>query len=261
LAEDVLLPLGANLLVVDLGQGLLDGLDELGFVGARGTLECALDHVVAELVLDQVVEAGGAGDLLDVARACLLVGVGQTGLDRVRGELLDAQLIYLVDDLVVDSAAGLAVPVLQDLLDREVGKLVLGEFDHGPADLLQQSLPQNRRVRLGHYFFDDTQSVLINGQFIQVLVYFFEDEVWLVLLEDAALEQLLDHVGALLVHRQLEDLAGEGLPYHVPFFGERGQREHFLDGVGSLLTHTDSDEVLVDGTQDVKPLVAGTNRQ
>jgi hypothetical protein len=83
LPKDVLLPLGANLLVVDLGQGLLDGLDEEGFVGGRRTLECALDHVVPELVLDEVVEAGGAGDLLDVAGARLLIRVGQTRLDRV----------------------------------------------------------------------------------------------------------------------------------------------------------------------------------
>jgi len=73
-------------------------------------------------------------------------------------------------------------------------------------------------VRLGHYFFDYTKSVLINGQFIQIIVYFFEDEVWLVLLEDSTLEQFLDHVRALLIHRKLENLAGEGLPDHVPFF-------------------------------------------
>ena len=42
--------------------------------------------------------------------------------------------------------------------------------------------------------------MLIDGQFIQILVYFFEDEVWLVLLEDSTLEELLDYMGALLVH-------------------------------------------------------------
>ena len=60
---------------------------------------------------------------------------------------------------------------------------------------------------------------------------------------------------ALLIHGELEDLAGEGLADHVPFFGEGGECEHFLDGVGSFFTHTDSDKVLIDGAQDVKPLV------
>jgi len=61
---------------VDLGQGLLDGLDELRFIVTGRTLECALDHVVTELVLDQVVETRRTGDLLDVARARQLVRVG-----------------------------------------------------------------------------------------------------------------------------------------------------------------------------------------
>ena len=43
---------------------------------------------------------------------------------------MDGKLVYLVDHLVIDSAASLTIPVLQDLLDREVGKLVLTEFDH-----------------------------------------------------------------------------------------------------------------------------------
>ena len=45
---------------------------------------------------------------------------------------MDAQFVYLVDHLVINSSAGLAVPVLQDLFDGEVSKLVLTKLDHAP---------------------------------------------------------------------------------------------------------------------------------
>ena len=60
--------------------------------------------------------------------------------------------------------------------------------------------------------------MLIDGQFIQILVYFFEDEVWLVLLEDSTLEELLDYVCSLLVHRKLKHFSSQSLPDHITFF-------------------------------------------
>ena len=45
---------------------MLDCLDEGRFVLSRRTLECTLDHIVAKLILDQVVETRRTSNLLDV---------------------------------------------------------------------------------------------------------------------------------------------------------------------------------------------------
>ena len=58
-----------------------------------------------------------------------------------------------------------------------------------------------RRARLCYDLFDNAKAMLIDCEISKMLINFFENEVWLILLKNAALEKFLHHVSALLVHR------------------------------------------------------------
>lgn len=90
---------------------------------------------------------------LNIPRAGVIVRIGQTRLNCIAGEFLDAQLVYLVDHLVEDDGARVAVPVLEDFLDGEVGVLVLRQLYYGGTDLVEEAGAEDGRAGLGYYLF------------------------------------------------------------------------------------------------------------
>lgn len=99
---------------------------------------------------------------------------------------MNAQFVYLVDNLVKNYPTRFTVPVFQDFFDRKVGILILREFDNRTTDFLEQAVPQCGRARFCHNLLDDAKTMLVNSKSSQVLVHLFKDKVGLVLLEYAA---------------------------------------------------------------------------
>ena len=93
---------------------------------------------------------------------------------------MNAERIDFLEHLFVDYVTSIAVPLLEDLLDSKVSEFILSQSDDVLTYLLQETLSLVLLVSLGNDFFDDTKTMLVDCQFIKLLVDFFEDKVLLI---------------------------------------------------------------------------------
>ena len=93
---------------------------------------------------------------------------------------MNAERIDFLEHLFVDYVTSIAVPLLEDLLDSKVSEFILSQSDDVLTYLLQETLSLVLLVSLGNDFLDDTKAMLIDCQFIKLLVDFFEDKVLLI---------------------------------------------------------------------------------
>ena len=93
---------------------------------------------------------------------------------------MNAERIDFLEHLFVDYVTSIAVPLLEDLLDSKVSEFILSQSDDVLTYLLQETLSLVLLVSLGDNFLDDTEAMLIDCQFIKLLVDFFEDKVLLI---------------------------------------------------------------------------------
>lgn len=93
---------------------------------------------------------------------------------------MNAERIDFLEHLFVDYVTSIAVPLLEDLLDSKVSEFILSQSDDVLTYLLQETLSLVLLVSLGNDFLDDTEAMLVDCQFIKLLVDFFEDKVLLI---------------------------------------------------------------------------------
>ena len=93
---------------------------------------------------------------------------------------MNAERIDFLEHLFVDYVTSIAVPLLENLLDSKVSEFILSQSDDVLTYLLQETLSLVLLVSLGNDFLDDTEAMLVDCQFIKLLVDFFEDKVLLI---------------------------------------------------------------------------------
>jgi hypothetical protein len=96
----------------------------------------------------------------------LFISMQQTGFNRVRRKLLNAQFIDMDDNLVENRLAGFTVPVLQNFFDGEISVLVLRELDHRPAYFVEKTLTEFGQLSASDYFLDYAQAMLIDSKLV-----------------------------------------------------------------------------------------------
>ena len=110
---------------------------------------------------------------------------------------MHAELIDLAEELGNDGLAGIAVPMLEHLLQGVVPIRILGQLVCIWHDLFKQLVSMLLRFSLLNEYFYNCETHIIHGKLQKLVLNLIEHVLPLVFTE--ALEQVLDHVSTLRV--------------------------------------------------------------
>ena len=108
------MPLGPDLLVLNLGNVLLNGRNQCILLVTFGQLERLLNDEVAKTVADEGIETRSLTDPPNEGRSGEVVIRFEALFDDTGGVFLDTELRYLVSQLLEDRPADFRVPLFND---------------------------------------------------------------------------------------------------------------------------------------------------
>jgi hypothetical protein len=221
---DNLLPLLANLPVLNRGYTLLDRCDKWVLLCAFSDTERFLNYIIAERVLDQTLQTVTRNQLSYVLGADFVWCKFEATLEHVRWVLLNAELWEMASECFKYRAANLFRPPCDDLSNCVVSKRVTRDLHCIPSHLFHDVLLV---LKLGHTSndnFDHAKPVPVYTEVVYLILYFLENKVknsiesfrwpfW-------SLDQLLNYVSSLLVLKKFKLVVY--LPWKDGKLGQRG---------------------------------------
>ena len=139
-------------------------------------------------------------ELLDVRRPETFRSRFQTALNNVRAVLLCTQSGQLPDEALINRNAFFAPPLGDDLCDCVVTISILAQLNRLAPDPFQNLSTQLSVFHSFNEDFDNTKTVFVYAQVTNLLSDFRVHKLDLVRQKCIALQYLLHHMSALLIH-------------------------------------------------------------